>query len=209
MWERLTISCWHHLCVYHQSSTELLSDWLTVALAGWILPPGPHHRPLDSLHVAWWGWRRSAAWNLQTIPDPESRRRKVNEEKKGPRSPNKNQHSQLWRGCRRTAGSCPHTWQAGDSRHRWAKCLQPGPRYCTHRHTARGKSGATPHKCSVWKNKRTTSPTHPFSPLLMNFCTSFTPRRMFFTLAAAEGHRLVKSDSRDGNNLLTRSRDYS
>lgn len=38
--------------------------------------------------------------------------------------------SPLWRGCRRMAGSCLHTWRAGDSRRRWAACLQPGPRCC-------------------------------------------------------------------------------
>lgn len=80
-WEGLTMSCWHHLHEYRRTCIELHSDWLTVAWEGWTLPPGPHHRPPDSLRVAWWGWRRWAAWNLQTIPDPGSRRRKVNEEK--------------------------------------------------------------------------------------------------------------------------------
>lgn len=43
---------------------------------------------------------------------------------------NQRTDSPLWRGCRRTAGSCLHTWRAGDSRRRWAACLLPGPRCC-------------------------------------------------------------------------------
>lgn len=35
--------------------------------------------------------------------------------------------------------------------------------------------------------------TYPFSPLLINFCTSFTPRRMFFTLAAGMTERTMNT----------------
>ncbi len=34
---------------------------------------------------------------------------------------------------------------------------------------------------------------HPFSPLLINFWTSFTPLRMFFTLAAGKTEKIIKT----------------
>lgn len=77
----------------------------------------------------------------------------------------------------------------------------------THTHSA-GGSEEQLHTSTRSVRTNTHSPTHPFSPLLMNFCTSFTPRRMFFTLAAAEGHKSVAAGSRDGNDFLTRCSGY-
>lgn len=76
----------------------------------------------------------------------------------------------------------------------------------TERRVPGGTSGGTPHaSAQSGSNKRTAPPTHPFSPLLMNFCTSFTPRRMFFTLAAEEGDTSVVCGSSGGNSREERN----
>lgn len=78
----------------------------------------------------------------------------------------------------------------------------------TETHTGRDVRRYSTQVCRVEEQARS-SPTHPFSPLLMNFCTSFTPRRMFFTLAAEEGDKSVVGDSSGGSNRDEMSQDVS